>query len=461
MLPARRFVPATNRGAVFSPQKVAQGDTKLFGVPKTNKKQPCFIFAEGIGGKRGVKGFLDRLWLKKPVFTRSLRILYPVRVDSWFLVCYISNTDLYIPKWAVFIRVSDFLKNSPKNLILGLKNLKERHRSFSGLLGITVLILGLVYGVNIFNLEKTLSLGRTGVFGGPADNNTVLAQGSSALAMPTTPVFSPTLNFKNNAVLGFSTSVVLPQATASGVLSQTFNNAVFSYTVQENDTLESLAQKFSVSVSTIVWANNLSSIELVTGDHLVILPVSGVLHEVVQTDSLESIARTYGVTQERIMIVNSLLKDETVMPGEKLVIPGGAQKQKLSFTSTSGQNISGFRMPTTGQNWGKLHADNAVDIANYCGTPVYASASGFVKDARDDGTKSPISNSGLGSFVLINHKNNLETLYAHLSAVFVSAGAFVNQGDLIGAIGNTGKVDGYTGCHLHFGVYGVPNPFAS
>ncbi len=364
------------------------------------------------------------------------------------------------PKRAVFIRVTDFLKNSPKNLIFGLKSLKEHYSSFSGLLGIAVLIFGFVYGINIFNLEKTLSLSRTGVFGGPTDSNTVLAQENPALTVPTTSVFSPTLSFKNNAVLGFSASVAPPQSTGSGVI-QSINNAVFSYTVQENDTLESLAQKFSVDINTIVWANNLSSTELVLGDHLVILPVSGVLYEVAPADSLESIAKTYGVTQERIMLINSLLKDETVMPGEKLVIPGGTQKQKLSFASVSGQNLSGFRMPTTGWNWGKLHADNAVDIANSCGTPVYASASGFVKDARDDGTKSSTSNSGYGSFVLINHKNNLETLYAHLSTVFVSAGAFVNQGDLIGAIGNTGRVDGYTGCHLHFGVFGAPNPFAS
>ncbi len=367
-------------------------------------------------------------------------------------------------KWAVFIRVSDFFKNSPKNLILSLKSLKERHRSFSGLLGMAVLILGFVYGANAFNLEKTLSLGRTGVFGGPAaDSNTVLAQESESLALaaPATAVFNPTLSFKNNAVLGFSASVAPPTSTSSGVLNQSFNNAVFSYTVQENDTLGSLAQKFSIDINTIVWANSLNSTELVPGDRLVILPVSGVLHEVAQADSLESIAKTYGVVQERIALVNSLLQNEIVMPGEKLVIPGGAQKQKLSFTAVSSQNSSGFRIPTTGWNWGKLHANNAVDIANSCGTPVYASASGFVKDVRDDGTKSSTSNSGYGSFVLINHKNNLETIYAHLSAVFVSAGAFVNQGDLIGAIGNTGSVDGYTGCHLHFEVHGTTNPFAS
>ncbi|MFN7088407.1 MAG: M23 family metallopeptidase, partial [Candidatus Paceibacteria bacterium] len=50
--------------------------------------------------------------------------------------------------------------------------------------------------------------------------------------------------------------------------------------------------------------------------------------------------------------------------------------------------------------------------------------------------------------------------YAHLSAVLVSSGAYVNQGDIIGSIGNTGKTHGPTGCHVHFEVRGGANPFA-
>jgi len=103
---------------------------------------------------------------------------------------------------------------------------------------------------------------------------------------------------------------------------------------------------------------------------------------------------------------------------------------------------------------GKLHSNNAVDIANSCGTPVYAAHSGFVTEALDKGW-----NSGYGSYLKISAPNGISTLYAHLSALFVSEGAYVNKGDMIGTIGNTGKVDGVSGCHLHFEVHGASNPF--
>jgi LysM repeat protein len=186
------------------------------------------------------------------------------------------------------------------------------------------------------------------------------------------------------------------------------------------------------------------------------LPVSGILHEVGNNETLEGIADYYRVSRERLILINSLSGGEQIMPGEKLIIPGGVRKQKLSLNKADIDNSSGiFKMPTIGWNWGRLHSNNAVDIANSCGTPVYASASGFVGQADLDGW-----NNGYGSFILIRHKNNLETLYAHLSAIFVSEGAYVNQGDLIGAIGSTGRVDGYAGCHLHLEIHGAENPFA-
>jgi len=102
-----------------------------------------------------------------------------------------------------------------------------------------------------------------------------------------------------------------------------------------------------------------------------------------------------------------------------------------------------------------MHYDNAVDIVNACGTPVYASAQGFVTNAVMQGW-----NDGYGGFIKIDHGNNVQTVYAHVSAQFVSSGAYVNAGDLIGVIGDTGRMDGITGCHLHFEVHGAANPFA-
>ena len=56
---------------------------------------------------------------------------------------------------------------------------------------------------------------------------------------------------------------------------------------------------------------------------------------------------------------------------------------------------------------------------------------------------------GYGKCVLIKHKNNLETLYGHLSHINVKEGQMVNTGELIGQVGSTGHS---TGNHLHYEV---------
>lgn len=107
-------------------------------------------------------------------------------------------------------------------------------------------------------------------------------------------------------------------------------------------------------------------------------------------------------------------------------------------------------------NWGKLHQHNAVDIANKCGTNVFAAEAGQISKTEDVQSW----NRGFGGNIEITHENGIKTLYAHLERVFVSVGERVSRGDVIGVMGNTGKVHGPTGCHVHFEVIGAQNPFA-
>lgn len=79
------------------------------------------------------------------------------------------------------------------------------------------------------------------------------------------------------------------------------------------------------------------------------------------------------------------------------------------------------------------------DIACATGTPIMAAASGTVLRA------SPYST--YGNCIIIDHGDNISTLYAHCSVILVSVGQTVNQGDVIGLVGTTGFV---TGPHLHF-----------
>jgi len=228
---------------------------------------------------------------------------------------------------------------------------------------------------------------------------------------------------------------------------------VLIYTVQKGDTLETLAENFGISEETLVWANKKSEgATLRAGEEIVILPVSGVVHKVKEGETIEKIAEIYEVDPEEINRNN--LKIEA---GVSIVIPEATPKSNYVAPVSYKPNLAGyFKMPTSGFNWGYLHNYNAVDIANACGTAVYASADGVVVEESSTGW-----NGGYGTYIIIEHPNGTKTLYAHNSENLVAVGDMVKQGELIGYIGRTGNVTGVSGCHLHFEVHGAINPFAN
>ena len=82
-----------------------------------------------------------------------------------------------------------------------------------------------------------------------------------------------------------------------------------------------------------------------------------------------------------------------------------------------------------------------IDIAVDYGTPVYASAAGYVQQADWYG--------GYGKYIRLSHDFGYETAYGHMSRLAVSAGSFVKKGEVIGYVGSTGYS---TGPHLHFEI---------
>ena len=96
-------------------------------------------------------------------------------------------------------------------------------------------------------------------------------------------------------------------------------------------------------------------------------------------------------------------------------------------------------------NEGRVGGHGAIDIAANEGAPVIAVKSGIVK-LSGFGTNENQKN-GYGNFILLDHGNGLETQYSHLHEIYVTDGQYVNAGDTIGAVGNTGRS---TGNHLDF-----------
>jgi murein DD-endopeptidase MepM/ murein hydrolase activator NlpD len=88
-----------------------------------------------------------------------------------------------------------------------------------------------------------------------------------------------------------------------------------------------------------------------------------------------------------------------------------------------------------------LEMHPGIDIAAPDGRPVTAAGSGKVIFAGSD--------PGYGGLVIVDHGGQLDTLYAHLSELYVGEGQRVRGGQAIGAVGATGRA---TGAHLHYEV---------
>ncbi len=231
---------------------------------------------------------------------------------------------------------------------------------------------------------------------------------------------------------------------------------IITHTVVPGDTLYGIAKKYKLSAETVMFANGLERNPdlLRLGQKLVILPVDGIYHTVAKNDTLEKIAKAYKVKPEAIINypLNRLdARNPTITVGQKLIVPGGKKEIPVPQVQVyrgpvppgAKRGTGRFVWPTSGyltQGFKPLH--RAIDIALATGAPIKAADTGYVVVAG-------WSNDGYGNYVVIDHGNGFQTLYAHLSKIFVKPGDVIGQGTIIGHMGSTGRS---TGPHLHFEI---------
>lgn len=132
----------------------------------------------------------------------------------------------------------------------------------------------------------------------------------------------------------------------------------------------------------------------------------------------------------------------TIREAQAGSVPSGAS----GSTGAGAPSSAGFVWPVNGvvvsgfgMRWGRMH--EGIDIAASTGTPIRAAAAGTVIWSGWRG--------GYGNAVIIDHGNALATVYAHASALLVTQGQRVSQGQTIALVGSTGNS---SGPHLHFEV---------
>jgi len=292
------------------------------------------------------------------------------------------------------------------------------------------------------------------------DVSTFNSQNMPLLKAPTNPNSAAAIGGGDITIV--NDSALLPETGPVGTADDIENNKlgqISVYIVKEGDTLGDISLAFDVTVNTIIWANDLKNSTIKPGDELVILPVSGVQHTIKKGDTVSSLAAKYKADADEIIAYNELNADEPLKVGDVITIPDGEIAAQPKKHAPSGKLIAGggpsypgyYIRPIAGVKTQGLHGYNGVDIATPTGTAIHAAASGQVIVSTVGGW-----NRGYGNYIVVQHPNGTQTLYAHTSRNIVSRGETVYQGQVIGYVGNTGKS---TGPHLHFEIRGARNPF--
>lgn len=199
---------------------------------------------------------------------------------------------------------------------------------------------------------------------------------------------------------------------------------VTSYTVQPGDTIGALAARWGTTVPAICELNGISNPSLIFVGQRIRRPGAG--PEVAAASNAESV--------------------EAAPPGDSVLVE--ARKSRLTFTRYPLDSVKitgGYRADYGGY----LH--RGIDLGGVpVGTPIHAPAPGTLTVHR------PGDGWGDGSFgicVVIDHPGTpWWSIYAHMNATDRSSGETVTDGDVLGEIGFTGRVDppGPAGAHLHW-----------
>lgn len=216
---------------------------------------------------------------------------------------------------------------------------------------------------------------------------------------------------------------------------------IYQYQAMEQDTLFSLSARFNLPYESIATLNSLESSLLPLGNRRLLIPnQAGLFLPQTPKNELERIMLSWrkpeGPSIEVKDRVFHFLAQERFHSVERaffLQILFVFPLRQGTLSSSYGNRIS----PITGQP----HFHAGIDMAAPRGSPVYAAREGKVIESGID----PI----LGSYLIIQHMGNYQTVYGHLDSKLVQLNQSVNSGMMVGTVGMTGAT---TGSHLHFEV---------
>ncbi|MGD2165933.1 MAG: LysM peptidoglycan-binding domain-containing M23 family metallopeptidase [Anaerolineae bacterium] len=310
--------------------------------------------------------------------------------------------------------------------------------------------------------------------GGSSQRNAVFHSTTNISTEPAAPLPQPEVQGGTQLDRSGDGDTIARQAVPHTTFPDRPRAEVITHTVQQDETLWTIAAQYDLAPETIAWSNREAIQDapwlIQPGLELFVLPVDGVYHTVREGDTRSSIAEEYGVDESALYNEwNDLDEDDPLQEGQLLVVPGGqgdeivweppqpasTQPQYYRYSASSAPAPNNWFILPTGSRlvsgWYFHDPRNpthiGLDYKCHLGDPLYAADSGIVTIAGWNG--------GYGILAEVVHGNGFLTRYGHFSQLAVSPGQPVHQGDVLGYCGSTGWS---TGPHLHFEIRynGVP-----
>jgi murein DD-endopeptidase MepM/ murein hydrolase activator NlpD len=291
----------------------------------------------------------------------------------------------------------------------------------------------------------------------PVGSDLTVAQKS--LTTPGSGSSASTRNKAYPSMTRYQMSSLTPRRDPKLMLNRSKNRLEFiTHTVQKGENIWKIARRYGLKTHSIVSTNyeSLSNRDyLPAGMELRVPNRNGIMTELKRNQTLWDLMKTYGTDHEDVLEFNGLESASQIGAGEKIFVPGALPVNPYKFQLFQEGGSEEFSWPVSP---GRRHVSSefghrdhpildrviphrGIDIAAKYGTAIFASRAGIVREAGTNG--------GYGYMVKIRHADNYRTVYAHLRNGFVREGQYVQKGQRIGEIGQSGLA---TGPNLHFEV---------
>ncbi|MCQ2595398.1 MAG: M23 family metallopeptidase [Treponemataceae bacterium] len=225
------------------------------------------------------------------------------------------------------------------------------------------------------------------------------------------------------------------------------------YRLKPGDMIGTLAADYNITQDTLISVNNIKSSRTIQiGQYIRIPSIPGIVYTTrIENETPESIAEKYKVSAAKVALVNNTETTTAFSAGTTLFVPDA----ELDWITRQEINGDLFKRPlkrgyyiSSRYSWrtnpftARRTFHNGVDLAAPQGTPIYAALEGTVVATGWDNV--------YGKFVTVSHHSGYKTLYGHMSKITTKKGAYVTTSTKIGEVGSTGQS---TGPHVHFTVY--------